>query len=177
MSGQHDGPAQEQPVQAPGAAHEQELAEQELAEQDASAEQPTDGADMTLELARFPETLAMVRLGPGSTIPGWAESSSVFQVTATATETTVLCAARDVPTKARSVRPLTAFQVLGDRTVAESAALLGEVLAALAEDDVVAVPVTTFDRLWLLVPGDEADAAEAAWRRRGHAVGAAVPAS
>lgn len=131
----------------------------------------------TYELARFPETLAIVRLGPGSTIPAWAESSSVFQVTATATETTVLCAARNVPTKARSVRPFTAFQLGGERTVAESAALLPDVLSPLADEGIAATPLTTYDALWVLVPGDEADAAEAAWRRRGHAVGAAVPAS
>ncbi|GAB3079448.1 hypothetical protein [Nocardioides zeae] len=138
---------------------------------------PGETQPASYELARFPETLAVVRLGPGSTIPAWAESSSVFQVTATATETTVLCAARNVPTKARSVRPFTAFQLGGERTVAESAALLPDVLAPLADEEIAAIPLTTYDALWVLVPGAEADAAEAAWRRRGHAVGAAVPAS
>lgn len=138
---------------------------------------PGSELDATYELARFPETLAIVRLGPGSAIPAWAESSSVFQVTATATETTVLCAARNVPTKARSVRPLTAFQVLGERTALEAALLLPDLLAPLAEEDVAGVPVTTYDAVWVLVPGDRADTAEEAWRRRGHAVGAAVPAS
>ena len=89
----------------------------------------------------------------------------------------MLCAARNVPTKARSVRPFTAFQLGGERTVAESAALLPDVLSPLADEGIAATPLTTYDALWVLVPGDEADAAEAAWRRRGHAVGAAVPAS
>ena len=33
-------------------------------------------------------------------VPAWAESSSIFSVTATATETSVVCAARNVPKKA-----------------------------------------------------------------------------
>ena len=38
-------------------------------------------------LQQFPEKLAVVRLPPGAEIPPWAESSSLFSITATATET------------------------------------------------------------------------------------------
>ena len=59
------------------------------------------------QLARYPESLAVVRLGPGAEIPTWAESSSVFSITATAVETSVVCAARSVPKKARHHAPPT----------------------------------------------------------------------
>jgi hypothetical protein len=36
-------------------------------------------------LSRYPETLAVLKLGPGAEVPAWAESSSIFSVTATAT--------------------------------------------------------------------------------------------
>ena len=48
------------------------------------------------KLSRYPETLAVVRLGPGTEVPKWAESSSLFSITATATETSIVCAARTV---------------------------------------------------------------------------------
>ena len=37
----------------------------------------------TFTLEQFPEKLAVVRLGPGAEVPAWAESSSLFSVTAT----------------------------------------------------------------------------------------------
>ncbi len=63
------------------------------------------GQDPVQTLRRFPEDLAVVRLGPGADVPDWAESSSIFSVTATATETSVVCAARQVPKKSRHAAP------------------------------------------------------------------------
>ena len=40
-----------------------------------------------------------MRLGPGAEIPQWAESATLFSITATATETSLVCATRSVPTK------------------------------------------------------------------------------
>ena len=69
--------------------------------------------DQTFTLQQFPEKLAVVRLAPGAEIPQWAESSSLFSITATATETSLVCATRSVPTKTPSQKPFTAFAVQG----------------------------------------------------------------
>lgn len=124
---------------------------------------------------RFPETLAMVRLGPGTDVPGWAESSSVFAVTATATETTLVCAGRNVPGKARAIKPLTAFVVREPGPEARSVTTAGLVLAA-AEVEVHALVLDTFEHPWLLVPADQANTVEEEWRRRGHRAEPAIPA-
>lgn len=129
----------------------------------------------TYSIEQYPEQVALVRLGPGAPVPGWAESSSVFSVTATATHTTVVCAARNVPTKARHVRSYTAFAVRGEIGV-EDAGVLAPLLAPLAEAGIAVVPVATFDEPWLLVPQKSADAAGEAWRGQGHTVAPAVPA-
>ena len=128
----------------------------------------------TYALDRFPETLAVVRLAPGSEVPEWAESSSVFSVTATATETSLVCAARSVPTKARAQKPFTAFAVQGTLDFALTG-VLAELLAPLAEEAVSVFTLSTFDTDWILVPADRADDATQAWRRRGHTVADAVP--
>jgi hypothetical protein len=128
-----------------------------------------------VKLNRYPETLAVVRLGPGTEVPAWAESSSIFSVTATATETSVVCAARSVPAKSVHQRPFTAFEVQGPLDFALTG-VLAELLAPLAAAEISVFTLSTFDTDWILVPGDKADAAEEEWRRSGHEVITAVPA-
>lgn len=128
-----------------------------------------------MRLFRYPETLAVVRLGPGTEVPPWAESSSVFSVTATATETSIVCASRSVPTKSRHKRPYTAFCVEGPLDLAEAGILAG-LLAPLAEDGIPVFTLSTFDTDWILVPAGDADRAEEAWRRSGHDTAPATPA-
>lgn len=150
---------QETPTQAPGLAHEQE----------------TEAAEGGLTIARFPEKLALVKFGPGADVPGWAESSSIFSVTATATETAVVCAGRNVPTKARGIKPLTGFSIPGPVDFADGAAVLLALLGPLVEEGIAATTAGTVESRWVLVPSEDANRAEAAWRRRGHAVAPAVP--
>lgn len=134
----------------------------------------TDPQAQPLTLLRFPEKLAIVRLGPGAEVPKWAESSSLFSVTATATETSLICATRSVPTKTPSIRPLAAFQVRGPLDP-DSVGILASLLVPLAEEQVPVYPVSTFDTDWILVRLVDADKAAEAWRRRGHTVTDAVP--
>ncbi|WP_370247261.1 hypothetical protein [Nocardioides sp.] len=128
-----------------------------------------------LTLARYPETLAVVKLAAGADVPRWAESSSVFAVIASAEETALVCAGRNVPTKVPAMRHLTGFELL-DGAHAASPGTLVALLAPVAELGVTAHALTTFSRLWVLVPADRADDVAEAWRRRGHDVAPAVPA-
>ncbi len=125
-------------------------------------------------LQRFPETLAIVRFPPGGDIPSWAESSSIFSITATATETSVVCAARSVPTKARHEKPFTAFCVAGQLDFSLTG-VLSELLAPLAEAEISVFTISTFDTDWILIRTPDADKATTEWRRRGHEVALAVP--
>jgi hypothetical protein len=127
-----------------------------------------------LHLARYPETLAVVRLAPGAEIPEWAESSSVFSITATATETSLICAGRSVPRKALHKKPFTAFCVTDELDVEETG-VLAALLAPLAEDGIPVLTLSTYSTDWILVPTAKADAAEEAWRRSGHETAPAIP--
>ena len=61
----------------------------------------TDQTDQTdLTLLQHAEPLAVVRLGPGADIPAWATSATLFSVTATADETSLVCGRHGVPRKA-----------------------------------------------------------------------------
>jgi hypothetical protein len=129
-----------------------------------------------MKLSRYPETLAVVKLGPGSELPAWAESSSILSVTATATETSVVCAARSVPRKSVHQRPFTAFEVEGPLDFALTGVLTG-LLTPLAAAEISVFTLSTFDTDWILVPAGDADRAEEEWRRSGHEVSPAVPAT
>ena len=128
----------------------------------------------THTLARFPERVAVVRLGPGAELPAWAGSATLLSVTATATETSIVCGAASVPAKARQAGPYIAFQVQGPLDLALTGVLAG-LLAPLAEAEVSVFAISTFDTDWILVPDGDADRAEEEWRRRGHTVAPAVP--
>jgi hypothetical protein len=128
----------------------------------------------TYTLQQFPETIAVVRLGPGADVPPWAESSSLFSITATATETSLVCANRSVPKKAQKAGPFTAFAVEGPLDFSLTGVLL-TLLAPMAEAGISIFTISTFDTDWVLVPVAKADAAAEEWRRRGHTVAPAVP--
>ena len=133
------------------------------------------GLDQAVVLEQFPEKLAVVRLGPGAEVPGWAESSSLLSVTATAHETSVVCARRSVPKKARQAGPFTAFAVRGPLDFALTG-VLATLLAPLAAARISVLTISTFDTDWVLVPVDDADRAAEEWRASGHQVVPAVPA-
>ncbi|HEV7875427.1 MAG TPA: ACT domain-containing protein [Nocardioides sp.] len=136
-----------------------------------------DGVDVprpSYTLEQFPEKLAVVKLPPGAEIPEWAESSSLFSITATALETSVVCAGRSVPTKVIAVRGLTAF-ALQDSVGNDAAGVLVDLLTPLSEAEISVFTISTFETNWILVPVTEAENAAEAWRRRGHTVALAVP--
>ncbi|MCR1781414.1 ACT domain-containing protein [Nocardioides carbamazepini] len=137
-------------------------------------EQTEQTEQQTFSIARYPETLAVVRLAPGAEIPEWAESSSIFSITATAAETSLVCAGRSVPKKARHQKPLTAFCVDGALDLS-AVGILVRLLTPLAEAEIPVFTLSTFDTDWVLVPTGMADRAEEAWRRSGHTVAPAVP--
>jgi hypothetical protein len=128
----------------------------------------------TFTLEQFPEKLAVVRLGPGAEVPAWAESSSLFSITATARETSVVCATRSVPKKAQQAGPFTAFAIKGTLDFSLTG-ILAALLQPMADLEISVFTISTFDTDWILVPLDDADRAAEEWRRRGHEVALAVP--
>jgi uncharacterized protein len=120
-------------------------------------------------LLRYDEPLAVVRLGPGADIPDWASSGTFLSVTATATETSLVCGAAGVPRKAKPQGPWTAFAVEGPLDLALTG-VLHELLGPLAEAEIPVFTVSTFDTDWILVPAGDADRATGEWRRQGSEV-------
>ena len=132
--------------------------------------------EQTYELIRHPDAFAVVRLGPGADVPSWATASTLFSVTATAAETSLVCHASSVPTKARKEGPFVAFEVAGPLDFALTG-VLHSLLGPLAEADVSVFTLSTFDTDWLLVDAAAADRADEAWTAAGHTVHRPTPGS
>ncbi len=129
----------------------------------------TQSEPQPVTLHQFPEKVAVVQLAAGADIPTWAESSSIFSITATASETSLVCAGRSIPTKVRATRGLVAFSVAdaGDNTVA---GVLVSLLEPLADELISVFTLSTYQTNWILLPATDVDRAAEAWRRRGHTV-------
>lgn len=125
-------------------------------------------------IQQFPEKIAVVRLAPGADIPEWAESSSIFSITATATETALVCAGRNVPAKVVGTRGLIGFS-LDQELASSSVGVVVALLSPLADAEVAVYTFTTYDSVWVLVPTADVERAVEAWRRQGHTVDLAVP--
>ena len=128
---------------------------------------PADTGARTHTLTRYDDALAVVRLGPGSDVPSWATASTLFSVTATRAETSIVCHAATVPAKARRQGPFVAFEVAGPLDFAETG-VLSTLLAPLADAGISVFTLSTFDTDWILVKADVADAAVEAWTAAGH---------
>jgi hypothetical protein len=128
--------------------------------------------DATFSLHRYPEKLVVAGLPPGSDVPAWAESATLFSISATAVETTVVCAGRSVPKKVKKEGPFTAFAVEGPLDFAMTG-VLHTLLGPLAEAGISVFTISTFSTDWILVPTEKAEAAAEEWRRRGHTVAVA----
>jgi uncharacterized protein len=122
-----------------------------------------------LTVLRYDEPLVVVRLGAGADLPDWASSATLFSVTATATETSLVCGARGVPRKAPHQGPFTAFAVARTSDL-DSPGFLPALLTPIAEAQLSVRVVSTFDADWVLVPTSQAAPAAEAWRAAGHTV-------
>ncbi len=133
------------------------------------SESVSESVSRSRTLVRHADALAVVRLAPGSDVPTWATASTLFSVTATAAETSLVCHAATVPTKVRKEGPFTAYEVVGplDFTLT---GVLSDLLTPLADARVSVFVLSTFDTDWILVPAAYADVADRAWTETGHTV-------
>ena len=126
-------------------------------------------SDRVFDLTRHRDALAVVRLGRGAKIPGWAAASTLFSVTATDTETSIVCHASSVPTSARRQGPFVAFEVTGPLDF-KLVGVLHTLLTPLVEAGISVFTLSTYDTDWILVQAGRADAAAEAWTAAGHTV-------
>lgn len=131
---------------------------------------------MNWTLRQHTTDLAVCRLAPDAEVPDWAADGPITAVVRTPGELSLLCDANAVPEGLISIGPYTAFEVVGPLDPG-LVGVLADLLEPLVEEQISVLTNSTFDTDWVLVPKHQAEAAGAAWRRRGHTVSVAVSAS
>ena len=122
-----------------------------------------------LTLTLLEERLAVCRLKAAAEVPAWATAASLFSVTRTAAELSVVCPEEFVPDGVRCERGWRAFELGGPFEFSE-VGILSAVAAPLAEAGVGIFAVSTFDTDYVLVKEERLDPASDALRARGHEV-------
>ena len=124
----------------------------------------------SLSLRVIQSTLAIVRLPPGSDLPGWAEDSGDFMsLVRTPDETSVVCDARKVPESVRAERGYRGLRVEGTVPF-EATGVLASLAVPLANAGVPIFVISTYDTDYLLLPAEKMSTAIRALRESGHSV-------
>lgn len=122
-----------------------------------------------LTLGPIPETLAVSRLEAKAQGPVWAESGPVVSITRTRAELSIVCEDASVPVEARARRGFRCLRVLGPLDFAETG-ILESLADPLARAGISIFALSTYDTDYLLMPGDDLEAALSALSEAGHAV-------
>ena len=122
---------------------------------------------LTLEL--LSDTFAVARLEPDSSTSAWAEAGALVSVTRTRAELSIVCEDASVPVEARAQRGFRCLRVLGPLDFAETG-ILESLADPLARAGISIFALSTYDTDYLLMPGDDLEAALSALSEAGHAV-------
>ena len=103
---------------------------------------------LTLEL--LPQKFSVCRLAADAAIPQWALRGSVYSVTRTEDELSIVCESKHVPSGARSEDGFRCFKLVGPFPFAMTG-VLASVLDPLAQARISIFAVSTFDTDYVMV--------------------------
>lgn len=128
---------------------------------------------MPFALLRYAEPLVLVQLPAGADVPDWVDGRTLVSVTATPTQTSVLCSALNAPGDLPQIGPFVAFEIDQDLDPSHSG-LIAELSQPLADAGISLLPVAVYLRGWILVQSADARRAMGLWRDAGFEVRDAV---
>lgn len=125
--------------------------------------------DHRLTLTTLDELLAVCRLALDSELPAWATAATLFSVTRTAEELSVVCPEAAVPEGVEREKGWRVLKLAGPFEFSMVGVLVS-VAGPLAEAEISIFAVSTFDTDYVLVKDAQLDRAITALRERGHEV-------
>jgi uncharacterized protein len=124
---------------------------------------------MQLSLTVLPETFAVCRFAPDDAVPAWATTSSIFSITRTTDELSIVAPKAATPADIRAERGWRALKIAGPIDFALTG-VLASVLQPLADAHIGIFAISTFDTDYILVRAESLESALAALRDAGHTV-------
>jgi hypothetical protein len=122
---------------------------------------------ITLQRAAF--DLGIMRLPHRAAVPSWAEGGAFTSITRTSNELSIIVEFAHIPAALRPQGPFATYRVKGTLEFA-LVGILARITNALADAQVPAFAMSTFDTDYVLVPASREADALAAWRSAGIAV-------
>ena len=124
---------------------------------------------MQLSLTVLPETFAVCRLTPNDAVPAWATASSLFSITRTADELSIVAPESSTPAGVRAERGWRALKLAGPIDFSLTGVLASS-LDPLAAAGIGIFAISTFDTDYVLVRTESLETAIAVLRAAGHTV-------
>jgi hypothetical protein len=122
---------------------------------------------MNLQYSRVPGEFAICRLASDGQVPDWATIGSLFSVTRSADELSIVCAAHQVPAEVKHEAGWSCFKLEGPFPFTMTG-VLSSFLAPLAEARIPILAISTFDTDYILVKEKTGEAAMSALQAAGH---------
>jgi len=122
---------------------------------------------MHLKFRQLPDTFTICRLPPDAAIPEFALKASLFSVTRTTDELSIVCPTGQAPGNAKCEGPWTCFKLEGPFPFSLTG-VLASFLDPLAEHGVPIFAIATFDTDYVLVKIEHASAALRTLEAAGH---------
>ena len=121
----------------------------------------------SLDLILLPRTFAVCKLHADLPIPDWASVGSIFSITRTADELSIVCEESLVPEGVACERRWQCFRVAGTMPFS-MVGVLASLVQPLAEAGVSVFAISTFDTDYVLVKAADVEKAQQALRQAGH---------
>lgn len=116
-----------------------------------------------------PERLAICRLDHNAPIPAWASAGTIFSITRTADELSIVCPQSLIPDAIRCERGWRCLRVAGTMEFSV-VGVVASLSRPLAEASIGIFVISTFDTDYLLVKEDDLEKAVIVLRAAGHSV-------
>jgi hypothetical protein len=123
----------------------------------------------TQTLILMSDQFAICRLDAQSSLPEWADQGSFFSITRTEEELSIVCPESQVPSDIQHESDWRCFKVEGPLDFS-LVGVMASLTAPLAEADISAFVISTFDTDYVMVKDNVLADAIQAWRQNGHIV-------
>jgi hypothetical protein len=125
--------------------------------------------DAKLRLFVLPETLAICQLPKDARVPQWALAASLYSITRTAEELSVVCPQTDVPEGIKKDEGWRCLKVEGPLDFSATG-ILASLTMPLAKEEISVFAVSTYNTDYLLVKAQHLEKAVQVLAQNGHQI-------
>ncbi|MBN2314406.1 MAG: ACT domain-containing protein [Sedimentisphaerales bacterium] len=120
-----------------------------------------------LRLRVLHEVFAICSFPPDATLPDWADRPSIFSITKTPKEITIVCEESHVPGKCKKSENWKCIKVEGNFAL-DAGGVLAGIAGPLAQNEISLYVISTYDTDYVLIHADDLDRTVSCLSEFGH---------